>query len=200
MSDETMPVAEAAVNETDERFAYELAFHVLPTVAEGEVVGVFDAVKAHIINSGAEIFDEEAPERFDLAYEIEKHIDGKNRKFTSAYFSWIRFKAESSVIEGVLEQVDADSNVLRHLLIKLSRVEEEHPFYFHEALASQKQVTTVEESAVVPDVTTAEVTAEASSTEDTKEAEATAEPTETTPEVDESKLDEALEKEETDTK
>ena len=37
MSENNMPAAEAA--------SYELAFHVLPTVAEGEVSAVFDKIK-----------------------------------------------------------------------------------------------------------------------------------------------------------
>ena len=76
MSETTMPAAEAApVLLDDERNAYELAFHILPTVAEGEVPGVFDSIKALITKDKGEIFDEEAPERFELAYEIVKHMD-----------------------------------------------------------------------------------------------------------------------------
>ncbi len=194
MSDEKMPVAEAVATDEQELNSYELAFHVLPTVAEGEVSAAFDAIKAHITNTGAEIFDEEAPERFDLAYEIVKHIDGKNRKFTSAYFGWVRFKTEATNIEVMTEEVEADANVLRHLLVKLTKVEEANPFKFHEALADQKMVTTVEESSVVPDFTTV-------SEEETKKEEVTEEKEEEKEEpaeVDESKLDEALEKEETD--
>ncbi len=188
MSDEKMPVAEAA-----ELNSYELAFHVLPTVAEGEVSAAFDAIKAHITKTGAEIFDEEAPERFDLAYDIVKHLEGKNRKFSSAYFGWVRFKGEAAAIESITEEIEADANVLRYMVIKLTKVEEAHPFRFHEALAAEKMVTTVEESSVVPDVTT--VTKEESAPDATEEAK---EETEESAEVDETALDEALEKEETD--
>lgn len=191
MSDETMPVAEAVANEADERFAYELAFHVLPTVAEGEVAAAFDAIKAQITNTGAEIFDEEAPERFDLAYEIVKHIEGKNRRFTSAYFGWARFRVESGKIEALLEELEQDGNILRHLLVKLTKVEEANSFRFHEALADQKTVTTVEESTVVPDFTTVseEETAEVKTEEKAEETEESAD-------IDESELDKALEKSE----
>ncbi len=150
MSETNMPAAEAMPGMLEnEHNAYELAFHVLPTVAEGEVLGVFEAIKALITKDGGEIFDEEAPERFELAYEIIKHLEGKNRKFTSAYFGWIRFRAEASIVEGLLEEVEGRSDILRHLLIKLTRVEEETPFRFHPALASFKKVTTIEESDLV---------------------------------------------------
>ena len=72
MSETTMPAAEANVVLENEQNSYELAFHILPTVAEGEVAGVYEALKAQIIKDGGTITDEEAPERFELAYEIVK--------------------------------------------------------------------------------------------------------------------------------
>lgn len=149
MAETTMPAAEVSTAITEDVHSYELAFHVLPTVAEGEVPSVFEALKALITKAGGELFDEEAPERFDLAYEIEKHMEGKNRKFTSAYFGWVRFKVSPEAIASLIEEVEGDVNILRHLLLKLTKVEEANPFRFHEALASQKMVTTVEEPKVV---------------------------------------------------
>ncbi len=157
-----MPVAEVGEVATFEieRNSYELAFHVLPTVAEGEVQGVFDAVKALITKDQGEIFDEESPERFELAYEIIKQYEGKNRKFTSAYFGWVRFKAPADMVIPLLEEVEGKSEILRHILIKLSKTEEENPFRFHEAIESFKMVTTIDEAELVADeevVTTGEV-------------------------------------------
>ena len=185
-----MPAAEAAVATTDadERQSYELAFHVLPTVAEGEVATVFTAIKDMVGKHNGEVFDEEAPERFDLAYEIVKHLEGKNRKFSSAYFGWIRFKAEGEQTAKLAEEMEARTDILRHLLIRLSRVEEEHPFRFHEALAAQKMVSTVDEtdgSANDNNDDNAEK-ASADSAEDTKKKEV----------VDEEAIDEALKKDE----
>lgn len=149
MAKETMPAAEveAVVTDASERQSYEFAFHILPTVAEGEVPTVFSAIKEIITKDGGEIFDEEIPERFDLAYEIVKHLEGKNRKFSSAYFGWVRFKCESGKIEGLTADIDSRSDILRYLLVKLSHVEETFPFRFHEALVDEK-VTTVEDSEV----------------------------------------------------
>jgi len=136
MSEETMPATEAA-----DRNNYELAFHILPTVAEGEVSGVFESIKALITTNGGELKDEEAPERFELAYEVVKHIDTKNRKFNSAYFGWVRFVSEAVAIEAINEGMDENTNLLRHMVLKLTKVEEAEPFRFHEALESQKVVT-----------------------------------------------------------
>jgi len=131
MSDKKMPAAEA--NDV-ELSSYELAFHVLPTVAEGEVVAVFSTLKDIITKHGGELTLEEAPARFDLAYEIVRYLEGRNRKFTSAYFGWVRFTVAPSEIDVISEEVTAVPELLRHILIKLTKNEEAHPFYFHEAL------------------------------------------------------------------
>jgi ribosomal protein S6 len=157
MSETQMPAAEANVEQLpNEQNSYELAFHVLPTVAEGEVPSVFDSIKSLITKDKGEIFDEEAPERFELAYEIVKHLEGKNRKFTSAYFGWVRFKANASTVEPLLEEVAGRSDILRHILIKLTKVEEENPFRFHPALESFKKVVTTIDEAELTDVAAVE--------------------------------------------
>ena len=150
-----MPVTEAeslALGE-EERQSYELAFHILPTVAEEEVPAVFEALKAALKKDGTELFDEEAPERFMLAYEVVRHLEGKNRKFQSAYFGWVRFRAMGEAVAKISHEMEINTNILRHLLIKLTRAEEKNPFRFHENIKDQKMVTTVEDSKVVPDFT-----------------------------------------------
>ena len=136
-----MPAAEAE----QEVSAYELAFHVLPTVAEGEVTNVVDAIKSHITTAGGEITGEEAPARFELAYEIVKHLEGRNRKFTSAYFGWVRFTAAPARVEELMAEVEAMKDILRAMVIRLTKVEEENPFYFHESIDAPKVETIVVE-------------------------------------------------------
>ena len=143
MSDSNMPAAEAVGGEERELQSYELAFHVLPTVAEGEVKGVFDAIKARITALGGTLAEEEAPARFDLAYDIVKFLEGRNRKFSSAYFGWVRFDLEASKIAEITEMMDGSKDILRHLVIRLTKVEAEHPFYFHPAIASRTVETVV---------------------------------------------------------
>lgn len=150
MTETTMPAAEATHDNFDERNSYEFAFHVLPTVAEGEVIGVFDALKAHITKVG-EIIGEEKPERIDLEYPIVMSMEGKNRKFTSAYFGWVRFKLAGDQIGDLVEELSSVTEILRHLLIKLTAQEEAHPFRFHENRKSVKMVEVVNEDAEILD-------------------------------------------------
>src|SRR6056297_2542301 len=139
MSKETMPVADAA--------HYELAFHVLPTVAEGEVTDVFTSLKTAIEQAGGTITLEEEPKRFELAYEIIKLLEGRNRKFTSAYFGWVRFSLEPASLEAVTEVVESTPQLLRHMVIRLTKAEEANPFMFHEALDTPEVEDTEEDAA-----------------------------------------------------
>jgi len=138
MQESQMPAAEAI-----EQSRYEFAFHVLPTVAEGEVPAVFAAIKSIITEHGGTLGDEEAPARFDLAYDIVKYLEGRNRTFSSAYFGWVRFTATPAALPVINEELGRVKHLLRHLTIKLTKMEEANPFRFHESLAAR--VTTIDE-------------------------------------------------------
>lgn len=139
MSETTMPTTEANVRHDGEEIAsYELAYHILPTVAEGEVMTVENELKDLITKAGGEVFDTESPERFELAYEIDKYLEGRYRKFSSAYFGWTRFKLAPSALTELTTHVDEHKQLLRFLLVRLTKVEEANPFKFHEALVDTK--------------------------------------------------------------
>jgi len=148
MSETNMPAAEATTGDERDFISYEFAFHVLPTVAEGEVPGVVDILKSHITKAGGKIFDEETPQRFDLAFEVSKYLEGKNRKFNSAYFGWLRFSLPAQSLVELTHTIDAEKTLLRYLLVKLTKIEEEHPFRFHESIADRK-VRVIDEDEVV---------------------------------------------------
>lgn len=160
MTDTVMPAAEAEQEVIgQEPVAYELAFHVLPTVAEGEVDEVFATLKGLVTKAGGEIFDTEAPQRFDLAYEIVKYLEGRNRRFSSAYFGWVRFRLPVSTLEKLSEEIETNKSLLRHLLVRLTKEEEQAPFRFHEALADTR-VRTITDDEVVADEVEGEVVVE----------------------------------------
>lgn len=141
-----MPVTEAVSHAHDgDVVAYELAYHILPTVAEGEVDGVTEEIKAFLTSVGATITDEEAAARFELAYEIEKYLEGKYRRFASAYFGWIRFSVAPDQLVAINEAMTGHKKVLRYLVVRLTATEASNPFRFHEAVAALNQkVTTIE--------------------------------------------------------
>ncbi len=126
-------------------FNYELAFHILPTVAEGELTQTFQTLQELITKAGGEITVMEEPERFELSYDIVKQIEGRNRKFSSAYFGWIRFISDAKGIDVVTEEIKDVKKILRYLLIKLTKDEVENPFYFHQILSEEKKIENVDE-------------------------------------------------------
>ncbi len=144
-----MPVTEAVSTTEREPVAYELAYHVLPTVAEGEVDSVIADLKQSITKAGGQIFDEEDADRFELAYEIEKYLEGRYRRFSSAYFGWMRFRLNPTALAAVVEEVETHKSILRSLTIRLTKAEEAAPFRFHEALADTKVRTIIADEEVV---------------------------------------------------
>ncbi len=161
MSESNMPAAEAVVGNERELNSYELAFHILPTVAEGEVQAIFDRIKAAVVTAGGEVTNEELPARFDLAYEIVQYLEGRNRKFKSAYFGWVRFDLEADKVAEVVEMVEGTKDIMRHLLIRLTKVEAENPFFFHPAIADRVVETIIIEADEAEVVETEEVEGEA---------------------------------------
>jgi ribosomal protein S6 len=153
MSETNMPAVEVGSHEHDVA-SYELAFHILPTIAEGEVQATFEKIKATITNLGGVIIGEEAPARFDLAFEIDKYLEGRNRKFKSAYFAWVRFTIAPSKLAEVKEMAEGQKELLRHLLIRLNKAEEANPFMFHPSVSSRTVETIIiaDEEEVVDEV------------------------------------------------
>jgi ribosomal protein S6 len=171
MTETNMPAVEATEGTERELNSYELAFHVLPTIAEGEVKTVFDTIKATITKLGGTLGVEEAPARFDLAYDIVQYLEGKNRKFSSAYFGWVRFEMEPAKIAELTEMVEGSKELLRHLLTRLSKVEAENPFYFHPAIADRVVETIIApaEEVVAAEEVEGEVVEEVEKVEDGEE-------------------------------
>lgn len=149
MTESTMPTTDAVASAPaldDELASYELAFHILPTVVEGEVADVVASLKDAITAAGGTVTDEEVPERIELAYEVIKYVEGKHRRFHSAYFGWVRFTATPDAIAAITEAVESNTSVLRHLLIRLTALEEANPFWYHEAQREVAQVTNIDEA------------------------------------------------------
>ncbi len=138
MADETMPavdVQEDAI--TDDVAAYECAFHILPTIADEEVPSVVDKLKSLVARSGGTMTDEEVSERYDLAYEITKQIDGAHRRFNAAHFGWVRFTLTPAALPTVTEEMAHMPEILRYLVIRLTREEAQKPFSLFAARQAQ---------------------------------------------------------------
>ena len=133
MIEETIPAIEVPEEGVaDEAAHYECAFHILPTIADEEVPGVVEGLKALVTRSGGTITDEEISERYDLSYEITRQIEGANKRFNAAHFGWIRFTLAPAAVPALTEELKARPEILRYIVIRLTREEAQKPFSIFE--------------------------------------------------------------------
>src|SRR3989344_9079230 len=103
---------------------YELGYHLVPTLAAEQIPEASGAVRGMIERISKDIIAEELPVFIDLAYQIVKTVDHKNKRFDEAYFGWIKFEASPAGIAELEEGLKKDENVLRYLIVKTIRNEE----------------------------------------------------------------------------
>ncbi|MDD5152781.1 MAG: 30S ribosomal protein S6 [Candidatus Pacebacteria bacterium] len=108
-------------NENTEPRVYELGYHLVPTLSEEQVPGASKAVRGMIDGISKDIIAEEAPVFIDLAYQVVKTINHKNKRFDDAYFGFIKFEASPEDIAKLEEGLKKDENVLRYLIVKTLR-------------------------------------------------------------------------------
>lgn len=109
-------------NESD-KLIYEVGYHLLPTVEEEHVPAEAEKVRSAIEAQGGAVISEEMPKIMSLSYEIWKSINAKRQAFNRAYFGWIKFEAEPSVIAGLKNKIDNLPDILRFIIVKTVREE-----------------------------------------------------------------------------
>ncbi|MBI5077769.1 MAG: 30S ribosomal protein S6 [Candidatus Yonathbacteria bacterium] len=142
-------------NEHTEPRIYELGYHLVPTLADGQIPEASGAVRGMIERISKDIIAEELPVFIDLAYQIVKTIDHKNKRFDEAYFGWIKFEASPVAISELEEGLKKDENVLRYIIVKTVRENTfiAKKFASTKVRASEEEVVAaVEETAVVAPV------------------------------------------------
>lgn len=114
-----------ATPKKDRKLIYEVSFHIVPTVAEGDVAAAAHTLHAAIENAGGSVIAEEAPKRMRLAYRIERSDSGKREKYTESYFGWVKFEGERDGlpqnIPVLQETLRGTRDILRFLLIETVR-------------------------------------------------------------------------------
>jgi ribosomal protein S6 len=100
---------------------YEIGYHILPTLLEEAVQKEVEVITEVLKGVSADFIAEKLPIKMDLAYTMEKKIDGVNRRFSSAYFGWVAFAVPAMTIAVVKDAMDKDAHILRYLIVKTSR-------------------------------------------------------------------------------
>jgi len=109
-------------NNTDRNAIYEIGYLISSAVPEESVQTEADSVKKIITDAGATVIAEELAHKVQLAYTIRKKtVAGFYDNHDEAYFGWVKFEVDSSLIEGVKKSVENHSKVIRMLLISTIR-------------------------------------------------------------------------------
>lgn len=100
---------------------YEIGFHFVPTIAEDDVAVQFSHLKSMIEKRGGEFISEDFPKMIPLAYEISKTVKAQKKRYTDAYFGWVKFSLAADKVGELEKEVKAFEPVLRYLVISTVR-------------------------------------------------------------------------------
>lgn len=114
---------EADADKGQEPRVYEIGYHFLPTLSEEEVQTAVKDLMNFLQKEGANFVGEKLPQKIDLAYEIEKRINGTLTDFSSAYFGWVAFEIAPEKASLIKQFMDTNQSVLRYLIVSTSKDE-----------------------------------------------------------------------------
>lgn len=108
-------------NQDSKLTVYELAVLLDPKLSESKAADKIAALGDIVAQeSGAVLSSGEMIMR-NLAYEITVKNEGKRRDFNKAYFNWIKFEQDPSILPAIETKLKADKHLIRHLIIKTTR-------------------------------------------------------------------------------
>ncbi|MEK7530752.1 MAG: 30S ribosomal protein S6 [Patescibacteria group bacterium] len=111
------------VGDAERTGIYEVGYHLLSSLSDAEVIEAVKDLTSLLKGKGATFIGEKLPERIDLAYTIEKKIDGRLLSFNQAYFGWVAFEINSSELGSIKTYLDTTTHFLRYLLISTNKAE-----------------------------------------------------------------------------
>ena len=105
------------MEKSDTETIYEVGFHIAATLPEEKLPAEVAAIKEVLDKHSVEYIAEEFPKHMPLAYTIEKKTVGGTMKHTDAYFGWIKFATGKENISLIKSELDANDNIVRHMII-----------------------------------------------------------------------------------
>lgn len=96
---------------------YEVGFHIAPFVGEENIAHEVSLIKNALDAIKAEVISEDFPRLRALSYPITKVIKGDKKICNEAYFGWVKFEADSSMIDGLKKDIEKIENIIRFILV-----------------------------------------------------------------------------------
>lgn len=101
---------------------YEIGYLLVPSIAEEQVAGNVQEIKAVLEKFETSYITEDFPKLQPLAYTMVKNVGGGIRhKHDKAYFGWIKFETMASHIPQIKAELDKNLNLLRYMIINTVR-------------------------------------------------------------------------------
>ena len=107
--------------EKEGQIVYEVGYTLLPSLAQAQVPARVESLKEAIEKAGGDVISLENPILIDLAYPMTKVIQTTRHKCFTGYFGWIKFAITAEGISSVKKILDAETDILRFLLVKTVR-------------------------------------------------------------------------------
>lgn len=120
---EAMSLFEADTASEGETAIYEIGYHLLPTLSESDAKAAVKDLTDLLKKSGASIVGEKEPVKIDLAYTIQKRIGGRLTPIKETHFGWVAFELPVSELPMIKTFMDANTSVVRYLLISTTAEE-----------------------------------------------------------------------------
>jgi ribosomal protein S6 len=110
-----------ASTETLEPRIYEIGYLLSPAVRDEDLSARVSDLKDSLINLGAEVIAEGAPEFIDLAYQMSRVIENKRIRFDQGYFGWVKISLNPAQMTALKELLEKNTLLIRYLLISATR-------------------------------------------------------------------------------
>lgn len=121
---------EISANKDTDLTVYELAYLVLPSIAEEGLGKVVENLKGIIAREGGTEIAGENPFKQELSYTMTKTVGASRYVVNDAYLGWIKFEVEPEKVLKIKADVEKMDEIVRALLVKAPR---ETTFTFAEA-------------------------------------------------------------------
>lgn len=106
----------------EDTVAYELGYHLVPSLGEEDLALRVTSVQKAIEKAGGTPIAESYPQAFTLSYTMKRLRGGRWEKYDTSFFGWVRFTAPRAGMPALEDELRHDEHLIRHLLFVLDPV------------------------------------------------------------------------------